>query len=281
MIRALITPLALLLASSSGATTNASPAAPAALVQPATAEAPFAFDAEAERQLLDLANQARAQAGVAPLLIDDGLTKAARDHSQAMVAQQQLSHLLPGEAFLTQRLAADSTLHLDHAGENVAYAGSVDRVQDVLMNSAPHRTNLLNPGYNVVGFGAVWSGSILYVTQDFGHSLPMLSSKTGADAVAARISRVRSQFNLADMERMDGDSAQASACSMAKADSLNQPSSGGRYIIRYTGMQPDTLPASAARAIADAGIHAFSVGTCYGRTATYPSGVYWVTLLFY
>src|SRR5713101_1501855 len=77
-------------------------------------------DAEAERQLFDLANQARAQAGLPPLQPDEGLTQAARTHADAMAAKEQLSHQLPGEPSLTQRLAADSTLHLDHAGENVA-----------------------------------------------------------------------------------------------------------------------------------------------------------------
>src|SRR5580698_3440838 len=56
---------------------------------------PSPYDAEAERQLLDLANQARAQAGVAPLQMDDGLTRAARIHAAEMAAQQQLSHQLP------------------------------------------------------------------------------------------------------------------------------------------------------------------------------------------
>src|SRR5580704_18966182 len=61
------------------------------------------YDAEAERELLDLANQARAQAGVNPLQIDDGLTQAARAHATAMAGQRQLSHQFAGEAELAQR----------------------------------------------------------------------------------------------------------------------------------------------------------------------------------
>ena len=38
------------------------------------------LDVEAERQLIILANQARAQAGVGPLQLDEGLTRAARAH---------------------------------------------------------------------------------------------------------------------------------------------------------------------------------------------------------
>ena len=80
------------------------------------------YDAESESALFDLANQARAQAGIAPLQMDDGLIQAARAHAAGMAAQQQLSHQFAGEPSLAQRLAANSALHLDQAGENVAYA---------------------------------------------------------------------------------------------------------------------------------------------------------------
>jgi hypothetical protein len=33
--------------------------------------------------------------------------------------------------------------------------------------------------------------------------------------------------------------------------------------------------------IEDRGVKNFAVGVCYARTDTYPSGVYWVGLLFY
>ena len=89
-----------------------------------------------------------------------------------MAAQRKLSHQLAGEPSLVYRLAANSKIHLDQAGENVAYAASVDQAQYNLMHSPPHRANLLNADYNVAGFSVVRRGSLLYVTQDFGHSLP-------------------------------------------------------------------------------------------------------------
>src|SRR5580700_6234026 len=97
------------------------------------------YDAEAERELFDLANQARAQAGAAPLQMDDGLTRAARAHAVQMAGQQQLSHQFTGEPAFELRLADNCTLHLDQAGENVAYAGGVDQVQQGLMHSPTHR----------------------------------------------------------------------------------------------------------------------------------------------
>src|SRR5689334_24614455 len=91
-----------------------------------------ALDAAAEHELFDQTNQARAQAGLAALSWDDGLANAARDHAQAMAAQGQLSHQLPGESALAQRIAANTALHLDRAGENVAQAAEADRAQSSL-----------------------------------------------------------------------------------------------------------------------------------------------------
>jgi uncharacterized protein YkwD len=237
------------------------------------------YDAEAERQLFDLANQARAQAGVASLQMDDGLTQAARAHAAAMAGQQQLSHQFAGEPSLAQRLAANSTLHLDQAGENVSLASSVEQSHQGLMHSPPHRENLLNPGYNVAGFGVVRAGHSLYVAQDFAHSLPAYSPRQAGGLVSGSIVRMRRDANLPQLQWKDSDAAENAACSMARADSLKTVAARGYRVVRYTTEQPEILPDAAAKVIEDREVHTFSVGTCYARTNGYPNGVYWVTLV--
>jgi uncharacterized protein YkwD len=130
------------------------------------------YDSPAERQLLTLANQARAEAGLAPLELEEGLTRAARRHSALMASEKQLSHELPGEPSLPQRLAAASTLELSAEGENVGFAASAAEVHRGFMQSPHHRENLLNPDYNVAGFAAVRDGNRVYVTEDFGQGRP-------------------------------------------------------------------------------------------------------------
>ena len=49
-------------------------------------------------------------------------------------------------------------------------------------------------------------------------------------------------------------------------------------VISYTSLHPETLPSGAAHAIASHNMTGFSVGACYGKTDTYPTGVYWVVL---
>jgi uncharacterized protein YkwD len=237
------------------------------------------YDAQAERKLFDLANRARAQSAIAPLQIDDGLTQAARAHAAEMAAQQQLSHQFPGEPPLAQRLAANSTLHLDQAGENVSYATSVEQSHQGLMHSPPHRENLLNPAYNVAGFGVVRVGSVLYVAQDFGHSLPAYPPRQAGGLVSGSIARTRREASLPPLQWMDSAATEESACAMARADSLKTPAPRGVYILRYTTAQPEELPAAVSKAIENRAVHIFSVGTCYGRTNTYPNGIYWVTLV--
>jgi uncharacterized protein YkwD len=239
------------------------------------------YDPEAERQFLALANEARAQAGLPPLQLDEGLSRAARAHAAAMVAQHQLSHQLPGEHSLSQRLAATSDLHLDYTGENVAYAGSVTQAEDGLMHSPPHRENLLNANYNLAGMGVVWDGFILYVTQDFGHSLTTYSDSQAGNVVSDAIARTRRDASLTPLVQVDDRTAQTVACSMAQADSINTPGPRDHAVMRYTTMQPELVPDGAVKMIDDRRARAYSVGSCYARTATYPGGAYWIALILY
>ncbi len=130
------------------------------------------YDSQAERELLDLANRARTDVGLVALQKDEGLTQAARKHSVLMAAQKHLSHDLPGEPGLPQRLAATSTLQFSAEGENVGLAPSVADVHRGFMHSPRHRENLLNPDYNLAGFAVVHTGNTIYVTEDFGRVIP-------------------------------------------------------------------------------------------------------------
>src|SRR2546430_3861768 len=161
MNRALTAALAIVLISGPAPAKTRKPRPAAFVASPA--QFSFAYEADAENQLFALANEARAQAGVPALQRDEGLTQAAREHAAGMAAQQQLSHQFSGEASVHQRLTAATPLHLDRAGENVAYAATVDQAHDNLMHSPPHREHLLNPAYNMTVLGAVRTAHLLDV----------------------------------------------------------------------------------------------------------------------
>ena len=153
----------------------------------------------------------------------------------AMAAQQKLSHQLSGEPNLEHRLAANTKTQLDQAGENVAFAPSVDQAQDSLMHSPPHRANLLNAGYNVAGFSVVRSGSLLYVTQDFGHSLTSLfGRRSGSPHRPERGSHAGPELAFRACSAWTAKKPASTACAMAEADSLRTPAPSAREVLRYT-----------------------------------------------
>jgi uncharacterized protein YkwD len=257
-----------------------------AALQPVAAtshDIPF-LDAEsaAEQQLLQLANQSRQQAGAPPLTLDPGLSQAAIIHAQAMVNARELSHQFQGEPSLPERLAATTELQLDQEGENVALDYDAEHGHQHLMLSPPHRANLLNPAYNVVGLGVVRSGDRLFIVQDFGHALPNYSAAQVKERVAQSVNQVRRQANQSALARAEGRALDDAACSMAHADKLGiapvHKLAETSTVLTYTSLHPETLPNGTTHAIASSTLHSFSIGTCYRRTDTYPTGVYWVVL---
>lgn len=241
-----------------------------------------AFELDAERELLDLANAERTRAGLAPLKMDDGLVHAARAHAVKMAAQEQLSHQFAGEPSLTDRISANSKLHLDREGENVASAPDPEDAHRALMASPPHRDNLLSASFNVAGIGVVRKGTKIYVAQDFGDSIATVSIQKAEELVSESVEQLREQAHMPRLARVSNGSTEASACAMAQADSLSAaaPSAGG-YTLKYTSMTPEKLPTAISKVIAQRGLKTYSAGTCYARTQKYPSGAYWVVLIFY
>jgi len=243
---------------------------------------PFNYDPDAERMLLDLANQARAGSGAPRLMLDAGMNQAARAHAETMFAARRISHQVEGEPALPQRLGTATHAQLDQEAENVALDFSAANGHKHLMLSPPHRANLLNPAYNVVGFGVVRSGDRLYIVQDFGHALPNYSAPEVKGRIAATVARVRHQANQPDLARSDLPAADATACSMAQEDQLTTAPihqlAQRSTVLAYTSLRPGALPANAADVLAGQSLRSFSVGTCYARTATYPTGAYWVVL---
>jgi uncharacterized protein YkwD len=240
------------------------------------------YDFQTEEQLLALANQSRQQAGAPPLTIDTGLSQAARIHAQAMREARRLSHQFDGEPALPNRLAATTQLQLEQEGENVALDYDAEHGHEHLMLSAPHRRNLLNPAYNVVGLGVVRSGDRLYIVQDFGSALPKYSPAEVRQYVAAAVNETRRRARQPNLQRRAWLSADDVACSMAQADKLGTSPvlklAESFNVLSYTSLHPQTLPARAVRVVAGRSLRSFSIGACYRRTETYPTGVYWVVL---
>ncbi len=93
---------------------------------------------------------------------------------------------------------------------------------------------------------------------------------------------MRHQARQRELQRLELASADDAACSMAQAGKLStaaaQNFAGGSTVFTFTSLHPETLPAGTKHAIASRNLRSVTVGACYGRTDTYPTGVYWVVL---
>ena len=109
--------------------------------------------------LLTKTNQQREAASEGDLTIDPLLTAAAQAKANDMATRNYWAHNTPdGKAPWTFITAAG--YNYDLAGENLAYGfnGAEEAVAG-WMNSAGHRANILNGGYQNVGFGVVTTPS--------------------------------------------------------------------------------------------------------------------------
>ena len=107
-----------------------------------------------EQQMVNLINQARANAGLPPLQVSSQLTNAARAKSRDMIDKNYFSHTSPTYGSFTNLLDRYGVSYRS-AAENLAMNsnGSVTGAHDMLMASPGHRTNILGGSYSLVGVG--------------------------------------------------------------------------------------------------------------------------------
>jgi uncharacterized protein YkwD len=179
---------------------------PGDATQPTAATAPVAAAA-----LLCDVNTLRARQGVGPLRLDAQLTTAAQSMADDLAAHRLFSHVASNGETLTQRVAA-SGYTANRAGwqlaENLAWgSGLVSSPLDAAlgwMDSAEHRSNLLDTGMNDLGIGIAQGApagtgeSGVYYVADFGNSgraLPATTSSTRRTGCRAR-TRTRSKRHV-------------------------------------------------------------------------------------
>lgn len=108
-------------------------------------------------------NAVRARSGVPPLRMGRALTRAARAHSADMARRGYFEH----GAFV-QRLRSFG-VRAPYIGENLAYgtqALTAAAIVQMWIASPPHRQNLLDRGFRLIGVGVAGSSRKL-ITADF------------------------------------------------------------------------------------------------------------------
>ena len=130
---------------------------------------------ELEQRLFELTNTQRLFRRVRPLVEVNELSRAARRHSEDMLRRRFFSHTNPDRKTAADRIKAVLKRQVSASAENLwMRTGAVKSAEKVveeavaqLMNSRPHRSNILNERYTHIGVGVAATRDEVRVTQLF------------------------------------------------------------------------------------------------------------------
>lgn len=229
--------------------------------------------AGAGRQLMELANQARAQAGAGPLQWDDALAAAARAHCLRMASEGPIAHRYGGEDDLSTR-AGKAGARFDLIEENVAIGPSAAEIHEEWMQSPGHRTNLLNRDVNRVGVAVVAARGVLYATADYARGVKALTPEQ-VEAQVANLIRVSGVTLLSDH-------AQArAACETDRGMPAAQGELRPGFVMRWQDSELKQLPQALAEKLSSAQYRKAAVGSCPAQDVEGSFTAYRVAVLLY
>ncbi len=117
-------------------------------------------------RVVELVNEARAEAGLNPVTLAEDVTAAAQVRAEEIVTS--FSHTRPNGTSCFTALE-DAGVNYRGAGENIAWGQKTpEEVMNGWMNSAGHRANILNGSFTSIGVGYYQNASgVNYWTQMF------------------------------------------------------------------------------------------------------------------
>jgi uncharacterized protein YkwD len=128
---------------------------PTPSTSPPTGGAPSGTGAASaiEADIVRYTNEARKQAGLAPLRLSAGLLDAARIHAGQMAEQNTMAHTISDARYPTLRDRLDAVGYAyANAAENIAWNDRTPQsVVSGWMNSPGHRANILNAQLTEIG----------------------------------------------------------------------------------------------------------------------------------
>jgi hypothetical protein len=204
-----------------------------------------------EQTLFQSANRERTTRGLPPLKWNNALATAARQHALRMAQQNTLSHQLPGEPDMANRIArAGGTF--DAMAENVAQGPTAANIQEQWMESPPHRGNLLDPQLDSIGISVARRGGTLFAVEDFAHASLALSLQEQEKALVAQLqSRGLRLLNYTNDAR--------------RTCALNDGYVGTRtpsFVLHYATTDLQKLPEMLEQRIQTGQYHGAAIGAC-------------------
>lgn len=226
------------------------------------------------QQLVALANQARAQAGVPPLKWDPALAQAALRHTRRMVSEGgAIQHDYPGELALSER-AGLSGAHFNLIEENIAVGPTSPEIHDAWMHSKLHRENMLNPEVDRIGIAVIAKRGVLYATADFTRGVVAYSPAQVEEQVGSLVAR--------NGVKLISDHALAREACIAnrgfpRVENGAQPS----FVMRWQDSDLTHLPPNLVSQLSSKRFHEAAIGSCpaSGEAGTFTA--YRIAVLLY
>lgn len=111
-------------------------------------------------RMFRLVNRSRQSHGLASLRLSPRLSRYAWEHSRRMARRDSVYHS-------TDVWGRVRRLGASYWGENVGMAGTLSRMEQLFMHSAPHRANILSRHFRYIGVGVVRARGAVWITLDF------------------------------------------------------------------------------------------------------------------
>ena len=123
------------------------------------------------QRVIELTNARRAEAGLAPLRLNQHLSQAAQSYSDVLASTDCFAHTCGPVPDVASRVEGAGYADWSAVGENIAAGYSTpEEVVEGWMNSPGHRKNILSPNFSEIGIGLVSGRGAYgtYWTEDFG-----------------------------------------------------------------------------------------------------------------
>jgi hypothetical protein len=207
-----------------------------------------------EQSLRQLANGERAAHGLAPLRWSAALAGAAHEHAVLLARQNKLSHQLPDEPSLTERVSRFGAL-FSAIAENVAEGPNAENIHEQWMNSPPHRANLLDPKLDSVGIAVEDRNGTLFAVEDF-------SKATGELSLPEQEGIVAMQLKKRGLKLLDQTKEARQSCALDNGYAGNPAPS---FVVHYATPDLQNLPNMLDQRIQTGKYHSAVVGACPGK----------------
>jgi len=239
-----------------------------------------------EKELLEMINLDRELAGRKPLLFHPLLQEIARSHSAKMAAEGKLSHHFPDWPSPEQKMRLADVFFLRNS-ENVVYSPTPFSrfIHESLMNSLPHKINILDEHMLQAGIGVCKTGNDYYVSEEFAAIIDCPE----AEKVTLFIENDLCNWFAGKFKMNLPLYAEAKpwARLSAQQNLINNPLAlepFGDHKVRLINIcfnDLETILAELKGEIKNSGIKAITVGVAWGRNPSFPGGTYSVSLLLF